>query len=97
MSQVWCREETQAIQEEQRYHKMHRQQHEAEQDSAWMYSVPEWHEAVLVGQNKPWTVPSQLLTAEEEVFNDKHSNFCGFFHVEVDWGSTLSDQGTYVT
>lgn len=62
-----CREETQAIQEEQMYHKMHKKQLEAQQDNAWMYSVPEWHNAELAGQNKPWTVPSQLLTAEEEV------------------------------
>lgn len=46
---------------------MHQKQMQAQQDSAWMHSVPEWHEAELVGQNKPWTVPSQLLTPEEEV------------------------------
>lgn len=49
------------------YYKMHQKQMEAQQDNAWMYSVPEWHNAELAGQNKPWTVPSQLLTAEEEV------------------------------
>lgn len=62
-----CREEAQAAQEEQQYHKLHQKQVQAQQDSAWMHSVPEWHDAELVGQNKPWTVPSQLLTAEEEV------------------------------
>jgi hypothetical protein len=62
-----CREEAQAVQEEQQYHKLHQKQVQAQQDSAWMHSVPEWHDAELVGQNKPWTVPSQLLTAEEEV------------------------------
>ena len=55
------------MQEEQQYYKLHQKQMQAEQDSAWMHSVPEWHEAELIGQNKPWTVPSQLLTAEEEV------------------------------
>ncbi|DBB07001.1 hypothetical protein WJX77_001819 [Trebouxia sp. C0004] len=60
------REEAQAVQEEQQYHKLHQKQVQAQQDSAWMHSVPEWHDAELVGQNKPWTVPSQLLTAEEE-------------------------------
>ncbi len=55
------------MQEEQQYHKLHQKQVQAQQDSAWMHSVPEWHDAELVGQNKPWTVPSQLLTAEEEV------------------------------
>jgi len=55
------------VQEEQQYHKLHQKQVQAQQDSAWMHSVPEWHDAELVGQNKPWTVPSQLLTAEEEV------------------------------
>lgn len=61
------REEAQAVQEEQQYHKLHQKQVQAQQESAWMHSVPEWHNAELVGQNKPWTVPSQLLTAEEEV------------------------------
>ncbi|DBA70094.1 hypothetical protein WJX79_005236 [Trebouxia sp. C0005] len=60
------REEAQALQEEQQYHKLHQKQMQAQQESAWMHSVPEWHDAELVGQNKPWTVPSQLLTAEEE-------------------------------
>ena len=55
------------VQQEQQYHKLHQKQIQAQQDSAWMHSVPEWHDAELVGQNKPWTVPSQLLTAEEEV------------------------------
>ena len=55
------------MQEEQQYHKLHQKQVQAQQDSAWMHSVPDWHDAELVGQNKPWTVPSQLLTAEEEV------------------------------
>lgn len=66
----WCvhnRDEAQRVQEEQQFHKLHQKQMQAEQDSAWAHSVPEWHEAELVGQNKPWTVPSQLLTAEEEV------------------------------
>ena len=64
---MWYRDEAQQVQEEQQYHKFHQKQMEAQQDSAWAHSVPEWHEAELVGQNKPWTVPSQLLTAEEEV------------------------------
>lgn len=72
-----CREETQAVQEEQMYYKMHQKQKEAQQDNAWMYSVPEWHNAELAGQNKPWTVPSQLLTAEEEVCHQL------FYHVSV--------------
>ena len=55
------------MQEEHQYHKMHQKQLQEQQDSAWMHSVPEWHDAELVGQNKPWTVPSQLLTPEEEV------------------------------
>ena len=63
----YCRDEAQQVQEEQQYHKLHQKQMQAEQDLAWMHSVPDWHEADLVGQNKPWTVPSQLLTAEEEV------------------------------
>lgn len=58
----------QQLQEEQQYYKLHQKQRQAQQDSAWMHSVPEWHDAELVGQNKPWTVPSQLLTAEEEVW-----------------------------
>lgn len=61
------RDEAHQVQEEQQFHKLHHKQMQAEQDSAWAHSVPEWHEAELVGQNKPWTVPSQLLTAEEEV------------------------------
>ncbi|KAL3151103.1 hypothetical protein ABBQ38_012970 [Trebouxia sp. C0009 RCD-2024] len=60
------RDEAQHMQEEQQYFKLHQKQMLAEQDSAWMHSVPDWHEAELIGQNKPWTVPSQLLTAEEE-------------------------------
>ncbi len=67
ISIIIYREEAQAVQEEQQYHKLHQKQVQAQQDSAWMHSVPEWHDAELVGQNKPWTVPSQLLTAEEEV------------------------------
>ena len=55
------------VKEEQHYHKLHQKQIQAEQDSAWMHTVPEWHDAELVGQNKPWTLPSQLLTVEEEV------------------------------
>ena len=66
------REEAQMVQEEQQYYKLHQKQMEAQQDDAWLHSVPEWHDAELVGQNKPWTVPSQLLTAEEEVFNSQH-------------------------
>lgn len=64
------RDEAQQVREEQQYHKFHQKQMQAQQDSAWAHSVPEWHEAELVGQNKPWTVPSQLLTAEEEVSLD---------------------------
>ena len=62
-----CRDEAQHLQEEQQFYKLHQKQMEAQQDSAWMHSVPDWHDAELEGQNKPWTVPSQLLTAEEEV------------------------------
>ena len=71
-----CREETQAVQEEQLYYKMHQKQMEAQQDNAWMDAVPEWHDAELAGQNKPWTVPSQLLTAEEEVRHSVQHYVC---------------------
>ena len=60
------RQELQALQQQTLASKIAEKQAQAQQDRTWE-EAPAWSLADVQDKSRPWTVPSQLLTADEEV------------------------------